>query len=184
MLRYEAARRPDIKALLDRAECLTDAEIATVPVPLPWFRTALAMARDAARAASSQRDAMTFIAAHTRIVPNHDPVGEVRLWSSPTTYLRAARGGHIEMREGRHLFLPDRGGVWIGSMFSSVVDPAVAHADVIGRMTMTAYRELNDATAARDCPPNPCVIDLTGGDPTSVHGAAQHMAAMGVEFFR
>lgn len=184
MLRYEATRRPDIKVLLDRAGSLTDAEIATAPVPLPWFRSALTMARAAARAARVQHDARAFITAHTRIASNPDPDGEVRLWSLPSTYLRDSRGGDIEMREGRHLFLPDSGGVWIGIMYSSVVDPLVARANVVGRMSLTAYKHLNDATAERDCPPNSCVIDITGGNQTAAPGAAPHLAAMGVRFFR
>jgi len=41
LLLYEAGRKSEVAALVKRVEALTDEEIASAHVPLPWYRKAL-----------------------------------------------------------------------------------------------------------------------------------------------
>lgn len=139
LLLSEARRRPDIAALCDRAAALTDEEIATVIVPLPWFRQALRKLRDRKALEEAQRVIMDHPEAivHGQVP---DPWGDMRRWSAPSRFLQVERGNAIEIVPGRLLWVPDTGGVWIGTVFSRIVDPAIEYGSFsIGRVTKSNF---------------------------------------------
>lgn len=139
LLLSEARKRPDIAALCERAALLTDEEIATTVVPLPWFRQALRKLRDQRALEEAQR---VISENPEAIVRGHlpDPWGDMRRWVGVSRFLQVERDNSIEIVPGRLLWVPDTGGVWIGTVFSKIVDPAIEDGSVsIGRVTKSNF---------------------------------------------
>lgn len=130
LLIYESKRRPEIKALMKRAETgeLTDDEINEAKVPLPWYRKALRQLRDArltnTRMNISMANSLASMEEHGlikdgRLAPSE---GIMAYYTGPTQFIAMGKG-HIEVQSGRPVFFPKVGGVWIDTVFSRRIDP-------------------------------------------------------------
>lgn len=126
MLAYEASRRPNIAALLERAHLLTDEEIDNAVVPLKWYRDALRLAREKAMFTN---DTVVLEANRPSI---NDEVGEIREYTGPTTFVRFTHGS-FEVQTGDFYFFI-KGHVWVDHLFSE----NVPHQ-------LSTYRKVSDA---------------------------------------
>lgn len=137
LLAYEATRNPAIKALVDRAADLSDEEIDTAAVPLPWYRKALKIAREKARKNAGLMAQTERVLNSTSFGEVADPVGEVYEWRDERTFIRMDRS-ELEITTGDLIFI-DAGGVWIGSARSTKIDPRLTLAAHIGTMTRSQF---------------------------------------------
>lgn len=130
LLIYESKRRPEIRALMELAETgeLTDAQLDAAKVPLPWYRKALRQLRDARlanrRMNVSMGNTMKSMEEHGlikdgKLAPSE---GIMAYYYGPTQFIQMGRG-QIELLEGRPVFYPKVGGVWIDTVFSGHIDP-------------------------------------------------------------
>lgn len=119
LLEYEAKRKPEIKALLDRVDDLTDADIESAVVPLPWFRQALKQIRD--RRAAERRNG----GALEKVVygVNPEPLGRVFYWNQETIFIQTSNIATIELNYQELYFLPDTGGLCLGYSTFKLQDP-------------------------------------------------------------
>jgi hypothetical protein len=142
LLLSEAKTRPDIAALVDRVENLTDAEIEAIKVPLPWFRTALRRLR-------AQRGATTlaaYIEQHVVDTLAPDPEGWLHIWKGGAEFLPLGRGTAMDVQDGEPLFLPDTGGFWLATAFA----PDIPHSLLLGSLRARRETKGGYMTARRD----------------------------------
>jgi len=160
MLAYEAKRRPAVAELVERAEHLTDEDLATVAVPMPWYRKALRLVRDQRRKEATIQGG-DFARFMVEMPPSPAPMGETRQWTHDATFIKTD-GWMFEITPGFLIWLPEGGGVWIGTVFSKSIDSRlVAQTTTQGRMTHNEYRDMRAQKAIIDCPISAPVIDLT-----------------------
>ncbi len=130
LLIYESKRRPEIRALMELAETgeLTDEQLNAAKVPLPWYRKALRDLRNARlenkRINVSMGNTMKSMEEHGLIrdgtlAPSE---GVMMQYVGPTQFITMGKG-QIELLEGRPVFFPKIGGVWIDTVFSGRIDP-------------------------------------------------------------
>lgn len=159
LLKSEAKKRPEIAALLERVETLTDEEIAAAP-GLPWVRKALHQARDIAEVNDPRFIERIMGRVRTGFVA--DPEGILAQWGMES-WMVIERGNQLLMPEGTLVFLPETGGAWLGSIFVEHVTPALlTNTRMVGRTTKSGYAiarregimaanpELKDAPTAHD----------------------------------
>ena len=124
MLDYEADRQPALAALIAQIDQLTEAEIRTAQVKLPWMRKALLLLK--------QERAQTVLGASLEpwIIDGHtpDPMGEMRRWEGADAFVPVGETS-LEVRCGQLLWL-DRTGVWIDTIHTSRIDPLIARNTV------------------------------------------------------
>lgn len=170
LLIYEAKRRPLVAELIERAGSLTDEEINTAAVPLSWYRKALRLLRDEQRKEVS----LNFLRYIHEEPAVPAPMGEMRQWTHEATFIKTDTW-LFELPPGFLIWLPEPGGVWIGSVFSKLVDERVkTHTEARGRMTHNEYRAAFKEQAINTCPIDAPVIDLTG------RATPQRLASHGV----
>src|SRR5215210_4168928 len=94
MIEFEAKRKPAVAELVARAPSMSDEEIETCVVPLPWYRKALREIR-----------VMAFINGQEQI-PARDPMGETRQWQGQATFIKVDRDTELEVLKGQYLWIP------------------------------------------------------------------------------
>lgn len=141
LLQYEATRKPKVADLVARAADLTDEEIATADVPLPWFRKALVELRqkmkDEAFFAS-----ISFADIEPYVTDGYveDGLGDIRRWQGGDQWVNLPRDNQLLVKEGMLMWFPVSGGVWIDSVF--VANPAgflVTNSIFVARCGKTQY---------------------------------------------
>ncbi len=124
MLEWEAKRRPVVAEMLSRCSDLTDEEIDTAVLPLPWFRrafreareryigmAALTLVREVAKANPLSRD---------DVVEGANAVkGWVAEYTGPSAFFKSVSGFDCEVKSSAWLFFPETGGVWDYQTFFS-----------------------------------------------------------------
>lgn len=144
LLKYEAARRPDVAALVDRVSDLTDEDIGAVEVPLPWFRNALKVMRDRVRLADYSASLSI------EIVYTPDPIGEVWRYTGIDRFMAAkvsrcgsfATTTEIELKYDQMIWCSSDH-YWVESFYANGVPPTwfFQSALKISDMTRTKYIE-------------------------------------------
>lgn len=129
LLHYEARVKPEIKALVDRVDELTDEDIENAVVPLPWFRQALKLLRDQNAhnrnmdEIAKRANAIADLAIHSTAP---DPLGHIAVWTDGDSYVFTSAQAQFLMTPGMLVWFPDSGGVWIGTLFTKYIDPRLA----------------------------------------------------------
>lgn len=118
LLHSEAKRRSKVAELLDRAPTLTDEEIASADVPLPWYRKALTLVRDRAKAAVIAQSLDTDVSGLVRHGHNPDPTGEIREYLGESIWVRSG-SSEIEVPYGKWCFFLHAGGIWVDTALCS-----------------------------------------------------------------
>lgn len=148
LIRYEAKKRPEIAALVERAPEMTDAEIDEVKVPLPWYRQALRAIRRDANVKNS-----------TRIGVVADPMGQMCRYDGDTQFIEIDTQGELilrgtlEVKRGALVWFPDSGGIWIDTIFSKFISPEFGPHTLaaLARVTRSGYqaavRDLRNSSA-------------------------------------
>lgn len=138
MLEYEAKRNPELAMLMANAPYMTDDEINSAKVKLPWMRQVLLTLK--------RKNAFDSLAASVESwvvdYANPDPHGEVRRWIAGETWIKVGRT-QIEIKPGQLVWF-DQKGIWLDTIFSPLVDPLLMseiHTQACGRMTRSAYME-------------------------------------------
>jgi len=141
LLRNEARRKPAIAALLDQAQTMTDAEIDSLAVPLPWYRKALKRARDTKISAATTENMLQIVAnSVVDLQLNDRNFGSMRRYDGDTRFILVTKaGGSLEVKTGKLLWFPDDGGVWIDTIFAEEIDPSLAHSTFIVRNKRSDY---------------------------------------------
>jgi hypothetical protein len=146
MLDYEAKRRPALAALVDRIDLLDEATIRAAPV-MPWMRQALALLKQEHRRDSLEAS-MDQWATHGQ---NPDPIGEMRRWEGMDTFVKVGRT-QLEICAG-HLIWIAQNGVWIDTIFSSLIDPLLfSNTCSCGEVRRSEYMEAIRARTRQLCP--------------------------------
>jgi len=119
LLTYEAKRKPEVQALVDRIDDLTDADIESAVVPLPWFRQALKQMRD--RRAAERRNGGVL----EKVVYGVNPevMGRVFYWNNEPIFIQTSNIATIELGHQELYFLPDSGGLCLGYSTFKLQDP-------------------------------------------------------------
>jgi hypothetical protein len=142
LLREEAKRRPIAADLVNRIGELTDEEIDTVKVPLPWYRKALRELKKEYMRGDGRHEGLNkwilrnFVEG---IAP--DPVGNLRRWEHADMFIDIDRGNQIEVRTGEYIWFDPKGGVWIGTIYAKVIDYKLQHSIDLGSATKWAYKQ-------------------------------------------
>ena len=134
---YEAARRPELAALVANLDTMTEAEIETARVrALPWTARRFWCGNGIV---SEVRLAACTESADRTIGRMPDPVGEMRRWETSETFIRIGNG-QLEIHYGQLIWLETSGVVWIDSIRSHVIDPLLLrHTVSCGHVPRTAY---------------------------------------------
>jgi hypothetical protein len=178
LLRYEAGRRPEVAALVARAETgqMTDAEIAAAPVPLPWYRAALTRVRDQAVITAMKGSIEEHIIS-SRV---QDEAGFIAEYTGIGAYTEGNHGVRIE--PGNLLFFPDEtDSYWLDTVFVARGAGLIKRETVpVGRGTRSSYQDVRQERLAR-LHPDAVVIDLTQDASAPARpGLSPQLAAMGV----
>lgn len=138
LLEYEAARRPELAAMMANIDQLSDVSIQASRLPLPWMRQALLQYK--------REHTMPLVDAIHSCVP--DPDGEIRQWLGESAFVRVGHS-YLEVSDGQLIWFGHRG-VWIDSIFASAIDPLL-HARTVsrGRFSKSAYHEAVRARVQR-----------------------------------
>lgn len=125
MLSYEAKRRPILAGLIDNIGTISIQDIEAAGLPMKWMREAVLALKD--RHDKAARLGMLSSANSDFIQDGRmpDPMGEMRQWIAGTTYVKLHRGSSIEVKTGDLVWLPIRGGIWIETIYSTMIDPVV-----------------------------------------------------------
>ena len=131
----EAKRRPAIAELVARAHEMTDDEIATVKVPLPWYRKALKKLRDQKENAEFE----LYVLENSTEIITPDGGGAIYRYTGMTDFIAVDRDGQIEVKTGMLIWFPKSGGVWIDTLFSETIDPKLGQSIHVSNSTKTEY---------------------------------------------
>ena len=134
LLLYEAGRKSEIAALVKRVEALTDEEIASAPVPLPWYRKALTELR---KRSIAERLADVMVRASNGTNP--DVSGIVRRCLGPLWV--KGRFSQLQVLPGQLVFFPEAGGMWIGtSYFEEPDQELLRNGEYVTATTFSIYK--------------------------------------------
>lgn len=178
---YECKRRPYLAMLRDTVATLSVAEIDAAKLPMKWMRQVL-LARQRQYHAGIEQ-ARLLASLNDRIVDGvqSDPLGEMRRWTGQTTFLRMARGASIQVHPDNLLWLPLTGGVWLETVFSAAIDPALDRASVsLGIVRRTAYTAAHRAITNRLAQFDPPLLMTQGQGPAQ--SQSHVLATYGVRF--
>lgn len=161
LIEYEAERDDALAELVQRAAQMTDAEIDSSPVKLPWMRKALRAIRE--RDGSYALEAA--ILRHVAVEYTADPWGEIRQWQAGSTFVRigSANGritsSQLEIKCGELVWF-DASGVWIDTIYSKHVDPALYQNTMsVRRATKTEYMRAVRERLVHNAPSDPAPRD-------------------------
>lgn len=142
----EARRRPEIAAMLEIIEHLSDNDIDTAVVPLPWYRTALKQLRNKKLA---QQQAATFNAsvdsAESLVTKGTmaDMSGrQVIYQGSEGWFSKEANGAGVSVMipHGAHLFITDHGTFWYNCTAFRHLDPRLQSSREVCASTLRQYK--------------------------------------------
>jgi hypothetical protein len=175
LLESEKKKKPEIAALFEQDLSLEDIEALKIP---KWIRQALVKEK-------KQKMREADIMARMKIVDSVNPeiYGEIRRWGCCDTFIRVDRGGAIEVKADKLIFLPTTGGVWVETAFSAFVDPIVYRTQIITtNSSRTDYTMKYKQELAARFPDAPLLFEppVTGSAGRQTMGK---LAAHGVRFF-
>lgn len=169
LLRYEATRRPEIAALLARVHELTDEDIDNAQVPLPWYRQAL-------KSLTRNNRVSALIDQHVVNGFSVDPEGEIVTYTGDEIWV-TVRSTQLLLKSGTLIFFPEKGGVWLETLFLPNIDPRLLNGRGHGKGTRQSYRVALQEARERACAPVPVA------DPSNP-AASQPLAHLGVRIQR
>jgi hypothetical protein len=186
MIYAEAKRFPKVAELLARAAELTDEEIATADVPLPWYRMALTRIRNEERGKAKMGEMKSEMESGSSYFRHGSapPIkGYQAVYCGPDQYVMMLVTEML-LRSGTLVFFPLHGGMWI----ESSAGPHAPVSKIVGQCrdnvetTLDAYKAAYNARMVSLHPDAPLLNDpgqSTGGAPmTPMMG----LASMGVRF--
>lgn len=138
LLRYETKRRPELAMIVANLDNMSDAEISKTNVGLPWMRQALLKLKHERPSAVAQ--------VLDNVIDSHtpDPIGEMRQWIGPPTFIRIGRT-QLEIHSGQLVWL-DQKGIWVDTIYTLMVDPLLhANTRSCGQVSYLGYIEANRA---------------------------------------
>lgn len=130
---------------------MTDEEIESVRVPLPWYRNALRQMREEKQKIMMMAD----VVANSEFGVVNDIEGEIHEWRQGTEFVDVGRGGGLEITPGKLVFFPTTGGVWIDTLFCEKIDPKLVLSYRIGHGTRTDYMVMCKKRIEAMLPPDP-----------------------------
>lgn len=147
LLEYEAKRRPLVKEMWERRWLLTDEEIDTAKLPLPWFRKAFKQARN--QAVREQREKAIREAALSNPVGDDYEEGANSVMGTTVEYLGDPgwfeTGGPckftVEVKARAWLFFPETGGCWDYQTFFEIIPEAFLQNRKIANQSRADYVE-------------------------------------------
>jgi hypothetical protein len=141
LLQAEAKRRPEIAKMIRDVHGMSDADIAALKVPLPWYRKALKKVRDLRIQEGDKMAITAAILKLTHIVYLNDrEQGAVRRWDGNNEFIKLGKSGsEVELKTGQYVWFPETGGVWIESIFSAQIDPKLINCTFIERSNRDGY---------------------------------------------
>jgi hypothetical protein len=154
-----------------RAEYLTDHELQTVQVPLPWFRDALRELRDELKGQTIMKITGAVLNDYVTISTNPDPEGVTYQWMGMDTYVKVGNT-QLLLKYGEYFWFDPEGGVWLDTIYCRVPDP-ILRASQPGRiavMTRSRYQETLRAARNKNCPANAQVMEISDGRPSALGG--------------
>lgn len=154
LLRAEAKRKPAIAQLMNDVVDMTDEQIAALKVPLPWYRVALKKCRDLKINAQTTERVSAIIANSVVEVFINDTDGSMRQFTGDTQFIKVARGGDVEIKCGTLIWFPLSGGVWIDTLFSSTIDPALGQSTFVGEINKQGYITARAEQRSKNAPTN------------------------------
>ena len=140
LLRTEARKRPEIAALIENIDNISNEEIMATKVPLPWFRKALIELKKESITKYFHERAMRMIADQVEEVYVEDGVGSLRRWNGGKTFVALDRG-HLEINPNTLLWFPLTGGVWIDTVFAKEIDTQLQTTQFIKQISKSGYAE-------------------------------------------
>lgn len=176
LLRYEASRRPEVADLLARIDDLTDQDIAEAKVPLPWYRKALTTLRDQNRDSRVRANLELSIEAYIVRGQSADPEGAIVTYTGEDIWVKV-RSTELLLKSGTLIFFPEKGGVWLETLFLPNIDPRLLNGRGHGKGTRQSYRVALQEARERACAPVPVA------DPSNP-AASQPLAHLGVRIQR
>lgn len=135
MLLYEAKIKPSIRDMVDRVHEMSHQDIDQLQVPLPWFKLALKQLKNK----ESTVDQEARILANTTFGETKDVMGSIVQWTGSTTFIPLSHAMKLEVTSGTWIFLPDVGGMWIGSSYSKTADAALTQLPTHKRSSRREY---------------------------------------------
>lgn len=146
LLAYEAKRRPLVKEMWERRVALTDEEIDSAKLPLPWYRAAFKQARDQALA-QERRDAIMRAARGAPVRDDECDAGANAISGVTVEYLGeqgwfktgGENGFEVEIKTGAWLFFPETGGCWDYQAFFHVIPEAFLQNRKVASHTRQQY---------------------------------------------
>lgn len=176
LLAQEAKKRPVLADAIDRLDSLSPEDIMALPL-IKWMRQALLSRQRLSSRQAVWNDTEMALEGHVVHGVNPDPLGEMRRWIGPDTFLRMDRG-ETEIRTGWLVWLPQTGGLLFQTMFSCRVDPRIAMQSVpAGTTTRSGYTLAYKAEVAARAPADAPVI-------FSNAGSGSTLSQYGVRIFR
>lgn len=139
MLRYEAKRSPVLADMMTNIGLLSKADIQAAKM-MPWVRQALLELKQTDDQQHLAVDLEQYIV--DSVAP--DPMGEMRRWLWDTTYIKIGkRKSLLEIKTGQLVWFDGNGGVWVDTVYSEVIDPALhAYTESCGAMTRLSYLDI------------------------------------------
>lgn len=136
LLKYEGTRKPEIQAYIDNISEMSADDIDSLPVPLPWYKTAL----HELRKIDQYQRLSEIVLDHVidGFVP--EQYGYCYRWNLNDTFIKSGKFD-LEVKQGQLVFVSDQG-MWIGSTFIEAKDGRVLKQPCLGSMTRTEYRDL------------------------------------------
>jgi hypothetical protein len=110
MLDYEASKNPELALIIEGITEMSNKDIDSLTLPLPWFKTALKRRRATMLAGSFANNMGSYGF-------SEDFEGEIREWVSDTAFTKVGNTD-LQVTTGTLVFFPNSGGVWIDLIFS------------------------------------------------------------------
>lgn len=144
LIAYEAKRRPEVAALVERAATLTDEEIENAKVPLPWYRKALRELRaDAERLevlSPEMLEALHNNDNYTDIASDNETMGQVFRYMGEN-FFQQSGGWQVEITHGELFYFHPSGVAWFGETRVARPPAALNNSQHVGDMTRGDYIE-------------------------------------------
>ena len=186
MLRQEARRFPIIAELLERVAYLTDEEINTAVVPLPWYRVALRQLRDREEFKvryESMKDNMEQGSGAFRHGRNPSINGRQGLFAQQDRWVMMFQT-ELLLREGTLVFFPNTGGIWVESAFGpkAPADSIMAGCRNIVETDLDSYKSAFNQRQASYHSDAPMCFDLAATPQGQAAGPSPFLTSLGVKF--
>jgi len=176
LLEAEARRRPEIAAMLEIVEHLTDHDIDTAVVPLPWYRTALRVMRDKRRGFNLAQNFEEAQPVVRGFLPEMEGT-QVFYRGREGWFDRGTHSGvSLLIPTDTHLFVTDHLTVWYNCT-SLAIDDRFKTSQPIKRSTLTQYKADYNERMLKLHADAPVIISEQAATP------AGRLASFGVNFF-